>query len=505
MRAGPRLLALLLCAGGALPGIAPSPAAADPQLVFSTYLGGAFKYGDIGNDVAVDAAGNVYVTGRSYYSSFPVTPGAFQTHFKPIGPWDTTAFVAKFDPTGSRLTYATYLSGKGGETTGEGIAVDAAGDAYVSGYTSSDGFPTTPGTLRESGTGGFVAKLDPSGGGLLYATLIGDSSTHAGRIAVDPSGGAYVAGAGSVVKLNPTGSALDYTHRLDPGGVAGLTADSEGHAYLAQTKGTSASLTELAADGSGVVASTPLGGPPLGPRCRCGISGVAVDSEGHAFVTGGAGSPKFQTTTGALRWRRVGRPRTSVPFLSELGPAGGAPIYSTYLSAAGDFASAVAVGPGRPRVRHRRDDLRPPAGQPRGVPAQEQRSGRLRRLRHRAEPIGRSGSRPRRQPDRTARKPGPAARLARPAGHRRADGKRAQRPHQPAPPPAAPPRSARRNRLPGGSKELANRNPLRRIGTMGRRRRLPRGAPQRQAPAPLVWTLHDSLRLSMPLQSDTPG
>ena len=231
------LLAVLLCAAAALPGIAPSAAAADPQLVFSTYLGGAFKYGDIGNDVAVDAAGNVYVTGRSYYSSFPVTPGAFQTHFKPIGPWDTTAFVAKFDPTGSRLIYATYLSGKGGETTGEGIAVDAAGDAYVSGYTSSDGFPTTPGTLRESGTGGFVAKLDPSGGGLLYATLIGDSSTHAGRIAVDPSGSAYVAGAGTVVKLNPTGSALDYTHRLGPGGVAGVAADSEGHAYIAQSQG----------------------------------------------------------------------------------------------------------------------------------------------------------------------------------------------------------------------------------------------------------------------------
>ncbi len=338
------LLALLLCAG-ALAGVAPGSAAADPQLVFSTYLGGAFKYGDIGNDIAVDTAGNVYVTGRSYYSSFPVTAGAFQTHFKPVGPWDTTAFVAKFDPTGSRLIYATYLSGKGGETTGEGIAVDAAGDAYVSGYTSSDGFPTTPGTLRESGTGGFVAKLDPSGGGLLYATLIGDSSTHPGRIAVDPSGSAYVAGAGTVEKLDPTGSAIDYTHQLGPGGVAGVAADSEGHAYIAQSKGTSAALTELAADGSGVVASTLLGGPPLGAHCRCGISGVAVDSEGHAFVAGGAGSPKFQTTTGALRRRRIGRPRTSVPFVSELGPAGGAPVYSTYLSAAGDFASAVAVGP----------------------------------------------------------------------------------------------------------------------------------------------------------------
>jgi len=166
-------LALLLCLA-ALAAVPPGSAAAEPQLAFSTYLGGAFKYGDIGNDVAVDAAGNVYVTGRSYYSDFPVTTGAFQTHFKEIGPWDTTAFVAKFDPTGSRLIYATYLSGEGGETTGEGIAVDAAGDAYVSGYTNSKGFPTTPGALRGSGAGGFVAKLDPQGSGLVYSTLIGD-------------------------------------------------------------------------------------------------------------------------------------------------------------------------------------------------------------------------------------------------------------------------------------------------------------------------------------------
>lgn len=339
------LSAVLLCVGTALLGIAPGSAAAEPQLVFSTYLGGAYKYGDIGNDIAVDAAGNVYVTGRSYYSRFPVTQGAFQTDPKPVGPFDTTAFVAKFDPTGSRLIYATYLGGEGGETTGEGIAVDAAGDAYVSGYTSSKGFPTTSGALRASGTGGFVVKLNPQGGGLIYSTLVGDAKTHAGRIAVDTSGNAYFAGEGTVVKLNPTGSALAYSHQLGSGGVAGIAADSEGHAYIAQSDGSSASLTELDADGSGIARSTPLVGPPLGEDCRCGISAIAVDGAGHAFIAGATHSPRFPTTTGALRRRRVGPPRASVPFVSELGPTGGGPAYSTYLSAAGDFASALAVGP----------------------------------------------------------------------------------------------------------------------------------------------------------------
>jgi len=339
------LLALLLCAAAGLSGLAPGTAAAESQLVFSSYLGGAFKYGDIGNDIAVDAAGDVYVTGRSYYSRFPVTPGAFMTHFKPIGPFDTSAFVAKFDPTGSRLIYATYLGGEGGETTGEGIAVDAAGDAYVSGYTSSKGFPTTAGVLRESGAGGFVVKLNPQGSGLVYSTLVGEANTHPGRIAVDPAGNAYLAGAGSVLKLDPTASALAYSHQLGFGGVAGITADSEGHAYIAHSSGSTAALTELDTDGATVLRSTPLAGPPLAGSCRCTISGIAVDSKGRVFVAGGARSPRFRTSTGALRRRRLGRPRASVPFVGELGSPGGAPAYSTYLGAASDFASAVALGP----------------------------------------------------------------------------------------------------------------------------------------------------------------
>ena len=99
-------------------------------------------------------------------------------------------------------------------------------------------------------------------------------------------------------------------------------------------------------NGSEVAPSTPLAGPPLGGACRCTISGIAIDPAGHVFVSGGARSPKFRTTAGALRRRRLAVGRASVPFVAELGPSGGAPAYSTYLGAQSDFASAVALGRG---------------------------------------------------------------------------------------------------------------------------------------------------------------
>ncbi|HET9162044.1 MAG TPA: SBBP repeat-containing protein [Solirubrobacterales bacterium] len=372
-------------------GFPPPAAGAGSQLVFSTYLGGAFKYGDIGNDVAVDPAGNVYVTGRSYYSNFPVTLGAFQTTHRNLGPFDTTAFVAKFDPTGSRLIYATYLGGEGGETSGEGIAVDAAGDAYVSGYASSKNFPTTPGALRAGGTGGFVTKVNPAGSGLVYSTLLGDPTTHAGGIAVDAAGDAYVA-AGTVTKLDPSG-ALVYSSSL--GGhasAADVAVDPAGGAYVAgsasegfqatpgafQGNGAGAFAAKLEPSGQGFAYSTLLGIPKRGASAiavdaagdayiaagktvklnpagalaySSSLSGaraadVAVDATGDAFVTGANRSSRFRTTSGALeRHRAPGRRRPNTPFVAELNPDGSGLAYATYLGGASDFASAVAVGP----------------------------------------------------------------------------------------------------------------------------------------------------------------
>src|SRR5205814_8754446 len=112
-------------------------------LVYSTYLGGSSS--DAGSGIAVDAAGNAYVTGGTGSTDFPTTIGAFQTT---KGGGFRDAFVTKLNPTGSALVYSTYLGGSG-DDYGYGIALDALGNAYVTGGTGSTDFPTTPGAIQE--------------------------------------------------------------------------------------------------------------------------------------------------------------------------------------------------------------------------------------------------------------------------------------------------------------------------------------------------------------------
>src|SRR5207248_2088948 len=132
--------------------------------VYSTYLGGAGA--DDVRGIAVDGAGSAYVTGRTQSMNFPTTAGAFQTTpAGTLGGTSFTAFVTKLDPSGSALAYSTYLGGSTDEET-FGIAVDSAGSAYVTGFTSSTNFPTTAGALQTTPAGltdAFVVKLDPSG------------------------------------------------------------------------------------------------------------------------------------------------------------------------------------------------------------------------------------------------------------------------------------------------------------------------------------------------------
>jgi hypothetical protein len=145
----------------------------------------------------VDGAGNAYVTGQteSTATSFPETTGVFQAAHG--GGLD--AFVAKVNPTGSALVYASFLGGSGSEV-GEGIAVDAAGNAYVTGSTDSaaTSFPETTGVFQGANGGGtdaFVAKVNPTGSALAYASFLGGDGDEIGYgIAVDGTGNAYVTG-----------------------------------------------------------------------------------------------------------------------------------------------------------------------------------------------------------------------------------------------------------------------------------------------------------------------
>src|SRR5207245_1095487 len=124
------------------------PLVIDPTLAYSTYLGGNSL--DEGFGIAVDSLGQAYVTGVTASLDFPPTAGAFQPSF-PGGFF--AAFVTKLNPTGAALVYSTYLGGTGGEQ-GFSIAVDAAGNAYVTGNTFSTNFPTTAGAFQPRFGGG---------------------------------------------------------------------------------------------------------------------------------------------------------------------------------------------------------------------------------------------------------------------------------------------------------------------------------------------------------------
>src|SRR3989441_4352037 len=344
----------------------------DPTLFYSTYLGGNSL--DEGRAIAVDVAGNAYVTGFTQSPNFPTTAGAFQRSFSSR----EDVFVTKLDPTGSSLVYSTYL---GGSDVDEALSlvVDAAGNAYVSGITASPDFPTTPGACQTAYAGGFgdafVTKLDPNGSALVYSTYLGGStgSEQASGITIDALGNAYVAGATSsmdfpttagafqtegltfVTKLDPTGSTLVYSTYLCCNADAfAIAVDTSGSAYVTgnarsqdlpttpgafQGRGSvpspNAFVTKLDPTGSALVYSTYLGGS--GEEVG---EGIAVDAAGNAYVTGSTTSIDFPTANAVQP--TFGGVRDA--FVTKLNPAGSAVVYSTYLGGSdSDVALGIAV------------------------------------------------------------------------------------------------------------------------------------------------------------------
>lgn len=175
--------------GGSFDAFVTKLSAAGDALVYSTYLGGYEV--DFGCAIAVDPAGCACVTGYTQSGDFP-TRNPLQAQIK--GYYD--AFVAKFAAGGNELVYSTYLGGSD-FNEGYGIAVDPAGCAYVTGYTSSDDFPTQNPlqAQRKGGRDAYVAKLSTGGDALVYSTYLGGSSSDYGYgIAVDSAGCTYVTG-----------------------------------------------------------------------------------------------------------------------------------------------------------------------------------------------------------------------------------------------------------------------------------------------------------------------
>jgi hypothetical protein len=160
-------------------------------LIFSTYLGGIDE--DDGWDIKVDAAGNVWVTGRTFSLNFPVTPGAFDTTYN--GSFDV--FLCRFDPTGAGLVWSTFIGGVRRDE-GNAMALDLAGNVYVVGVTRSYDFPVTHGAYDETLNDlydGYIAKVDPTGSKVLAATYIGGTQIDYLRdIGIDENGEVYVTG-----------------------------------------------------------------------------------------------------------------------------------------------------------------------------------------------------------------------------------------------------------------------------------------------------------------------
>ena len=201
------------------------------HLVYSTYLGGSST--DHGAAIAVDSSGTAYITGSTWSSDFPVA-NAFQ---RSIG-GSCNAFIARLSSDGNTLMFSTYMGGNGASVaypeTGQGIALDQQGDAYVVGVTSSTNFPVLNAIQPDLNgfTDAFVAKLNSSGS-LLFSTYMGGSGVEVGNaIAVDACGAAYDA---FLFKLSPMGDLLLYATYLGGSGAdtaSGVALDPSGNVYL---------------------------------------------------------------------------------------------------------------------------------------------------------------------------------------------------------------------------------------------------------------------------------
>jgi hypothetical protein len=211
-------------------------------LLYSTFLNGESNLTEFAFGIDVDASGNAYVTGATQSPDFPTTAGAYDGTFGGSDPDSglpdhsgMDAFVAKLNAAGSDLVFSTFLGGRGPEN-GTAVAVGAGGDVFVSGGSSSDDFPTTPGAFDESHNGGddaILARLDASGSTLLYGTYFGGSGHDYGLwgVAVDAGGRALFSGYTDSSDLPMSPNAFDNTygggeHQQD-GWVAKLATEVE--------------------------------------------------------------------------------------------------------------------------------------------------------------------------------------------------------------------------------------------------------------------------------------
>ncbi len=351
----------------------------DPSVSYATYLGGSAE--DEAFAIALDGSGNAYVTGQTNSLAFDG---------KAAGP-SLNVFVTKVNSSGTAFAYTDIFaaSGSGGNCSADGtgscsgnaIAVDSTGNAYVAGSATA-GFPTLSGFQTTFGGGaadGFVLKLNSSGT-LVYSTYLGGGGDDtANAIAIDGSGNVYVAGEthstnfptknpvqssnasgddAFVAKLNNSGASLAYSTYLGGSSsnlatgialdasndafVTGITISSDFPTTAGVVQGTAGGaddgfVTEVKADGSAWVYSTYLGGSGSDDAL-----GVAVDAAGEAFITGATNSTNFPTANPAQT--ALGGSSATNVFVTKLNAGGTALVFSTYYGGnLDDVGTAIAL------------------------------------------------------------------------------------------------------------------------------------------------------------------
>ncbi|MBI4392212.1 MAG: SBBP repeat-containing protein [Euryarchaeota archaeon] len=315
----------------------------DPRLEYATYLGGqGFEYA---HSLFVDSSGNVYVVGSTTSDdSFPTTPNALRrTRNKASNEqWPKTdVFVAKLNPSGTSIVYATYVGGSDQEYA-HGITVDTGGNAYLAGYTTSDDFPVTANALQSSrskpasessccpGSDAFLMKINPTGTNLAYSTYLGGKGgEYASALVVASNGAAYITGSTSSDDFPVSSNAFQRTR----------AKSSTENSYYPPAD---VFVAQVNPGGTALTFSTLLGGVDSEyPHA------MSVDSSGNVYVQGSTTSSDFPVTSNAFQ-RTLTRNSNSYysadVFAAKFNSLGTSLTYSTFIGGDGyDYPSAAFV------------------------------------------------------------------------------------------------------------------------------------------------------------------
>lgn len=365
-------------------------------LVYSTYIGGSEGEGANQGAVALDASGNAYIAGSTFSADFPTTPGAYQTALQNpnqgFGSFD--GYIVKLNASGA-LVYATLLGGTFFDAIYD-IDVDSAGAAYVTGATQSSDFPTQN-AIKAAQDDSFITKLNAAGSALVYSTYFGGNHHDIPEgIAVDSAGNAYLTGLtrssdfpavnavqpaidptecspgfrcgdAFLTKINAAGSAFVYSTYLggnerdrgndvevDGFGAAYVVGDTLSTNFPTQSPLQASKagaedvfIAKFDSAGSSLVFSTYLGGSA---REGTGFSndhlvgaGIAVDGAGDVYVAGVTRSADFPSVD-AFQGFILGGPTDAQAFIAKLNAAGSALTYSTAINPPQDMSAQADVG-----------------------------------------------------------------------------------------------------------------------------------------------------------------